>query len=121
MNTNSNTKNINNENLNSYYYKIINELDHNYISQFINREKTFLKEFKYIDENFIELEYKIDSPLEKNIKYIKNFEIVNNDIKDFFIENNIAKEEHFISVNSCINGTEKILIIFGKNNNIFME
>ena len=55
------------------------------------------------------------------MKYIINFEIVDKDIKDFFIKNNIVKEEHFISVNSCINGTEKILIIFGKNNNIFME
>jgi hypothetical protein len=53
------------------------------------------------------------------LKYIINFEIVDKDKKDFFIKNNIVKEEHFISVNSCINGTEKILIIFGKNNNNF--
>jgi cell fate regulator YaaT (PSP1 superfamily) len=64
LNTNSNTKNINNENLNSYYYKIINELDHNNISQFIKREKSYLKEFRYINENFKELEHKI---LQKNI------------------------------------------------------
>ena len=121
LKTNSNIKNINNENLNSYYNKIINELDNKYISQFINREKTFLKEFKYINENFIELVYKIKYPSEKYLKYIINFEIVDKDIKDFFFKNNIVNEELFIPLNYCINECGKILIEFDINNYNFYE
>ena len=121
LKTNSNTKNINNENLDSYYNQIINELDDNYISQFINREKTILKEFKYINDNFIELEYKIKYPSEKYLKYIINFEIVGKDIKDFFIKNSIVNEELFKPLNYCITESGKILIVFGKNNNNFYE
>ena len=120
---NSNTQSINYDYLNIYYYKIINEmLDNDFIEQFIQiEENNILTKFKDIDENFIELEYKIDSPLEKNIKYIKNFEIVSNDIKDFFIENNIAKEEHFISLYSFKVEDGKILIIFDKDDKNFYE
>ena len=123
LKSNSNTQSLNYDYLNIYYYKIINELfDNDFIEQFIQIEQNkILTEFKDIDENFIELEYKIKSPSEKNMKYIKNFEIVSNDIKDFFIENNIAKEEHFISLYSFKSEDGKILIIFEKDNKNFYE
>ena len=122
MKNNLNTKNINYDDLRNYYYKIINELDDDYITQCTQiKENEIIKEFRNINENFIELEYKINFPSEKNLKYITNFEIVDKDIKDFFIKNNITKEEHFIPLKSykCDNG--KILIIFEKNNKIFYE
>ena len=122
MKNNLNTQNINYYYLENDYNKIINELDDDYIAQFNQiKEYEILKEFKNIDENFIELEYKINFSSEKYLKYITNFEIVDKDIKDFFIKNNIAKKEHFISLKSykCDNG--KILIIFEKNNNNFYE
>ena len=121
LKTNPNTKNINYENLNNHYNKIVNELD-DYISQFIlTEEKKISSELKDINENFIELEYKINITSEKKLKYIKNFELVEKDIKDFFIKNNVAKEEHFISLNYCIAENGRILIIFDKNNNNFYE
>jgi len=123
LKSNSNTQNINYDYIKIYFSDIINELLNNdFIEQFIQIvENKFLTEFKDIDENFIELEYKINSPAKKNMKYIKNFEIVNNDIKDFFIENNIAKEEHFISLYSFKAEDGRILIIFDKDNKNFYE
>jgi len=121
---NLNIKRIKYDYLKDDYYKIINELlnDDDYIDQFIKiEENKYLKDFKDINENFIELEYKTKSSSEKNLKYIINFEIINKDIKDFFIENNIAKEEHFISLNNYISKNGEILIIFEKNNNNFYE
>ena len=104
------------------YNKIINELDDDFIEHnFQKEENKILKEFKDIDENFTEIEYKINSPQEKNLKYIINFEIVDKDIKDFFIENNFAKEEHFIPLYSFKADEGKILIIFDKDNNNFYE
>jgi len=97
-------------------------LNNDSIEKFIQIEETKkLKDFKDIDENFTELEYPINSPSEKYLKYITNFEIVSKDIKDFFIKNNIAKEEHFISLDSCIVENGKILIIFDRENNNFYE
>ena len=122
LKSNLNTKNINYNDLKNDYNKIINELDDDYISQCTQiKENEILRYFKNINENFIELEYKINSYSEQNLKYITNFEIVDKDIKDFFIKNNIAKEEHFISLYyyKCDNG--KILIIFEKDNNNFYE
>ena len=124
MKNNLNAKSINYEYLdNYYYYRIINDiLDDDYIDQFIqNEEYKSLKDFKDIDETFTELEYKINFPTSKKLKYIINFEIVDKDIKNFFIENNIAKEEHFISLDFYKCDNEKILIAFNKNNNNFYE
>ena len=122
LKNNLNTKNINYDDLRNYYYKIINELNDDYITQCSQiKENEILKEFRNINENFIELEYKINSPSEKNLKYITNFEIVDKDIKDFFIKNNIAKEKHFIPLKSYKCDKGKILIIFERNNNIFYE
>ena len=121
MKTNSFVKNVTYENLNYYYNTIINELKNDFISQFIQIEKSNLLQFKDIDENFTEIEYKINSPSPKNLKYIQNFELVEKDIKDNFIKNNIAKEEHFISLYSCIAENRRILIIFDKNNYNFYE
>ena len=123
LNSNSNTQTINYNNLDIYYYEIINVLLNNdYIDKFIQiEENKNLNTFKDINENFIELEYKINYPSEKYLKYIINFEIVNKDIKDFFIENNIAKEEHFISLNSYTQDHRKALIIFEKDSYNFYE
>ena len=106
-------------NFENYYYQIINHLDDDYIDQFIHlNQNKILKEFKDVNiEKFLELEYKINSPTEKNLKYITNFEIVDKKIKDFFINNKIAKEEHFISLNSYKSEKGKIFIIFDKDNN----
>jgi len=111
-------KSVNYNNLDNYYYKILNELDNDYIALCNNKNLT---EFKNIEEKFIESEYKINSPLEKCLKYITNFEIVDNDIKDFFIKNEIAKEDHFISLNSYKSENEKSLLIFEKSHNNFFE
>ena len=123
LKSNKGLKNISYDNfLNSNHYTIINELDDDYISHFVQFEQDkMLEEFKDVNnENFRELEYKINSPSEKNMKYIINFELVDKEIKDFFIKNKIAKEEHFITLHSlCKNG--KILIIFEKDNNNFYE
>ena len=124
LKSNSNLKKINNDNfLEDNYYYIINNLDDDYISQFVNFEQNkMLEKFKDVNnENFIELEYKINSVSDKYLKYISNFELVDNEIKDFFIKNNIAKEEHFISLHSYICRKRKILVIFDKDNNNFYE
>ena len=118
LKSNSFTKNLNYNNLDNNYYKILNELDNDYIALFNNKSLT---EFKNIEEKFIESEYKMNSPLEKCLKYITNFEIVDNDIKDFFIKNEIAKEEHFISLYSYISENGKILLIFEESHNNFYE
>jgi len=111
------TQNINYSNLKNYYPKIINELNNDYINQ-IKQTKIY-DEFNNIDD-FIELDSKIKSPSEKNLKYIINFEIVNDDIRSFFIQNNIARKEHFIPC-SYLAYNGKILIIFNKNSNNFYE
>jgi hypothetical protein len=104
----------------SQSYKIKNEiLDNDFIEQFIQiAENKILTEMKGINENFTELQYKIKSPSEKYLKYIINFEIINNDIKDFFIKNNIIKEDKFISLYSFKAFYGKILIIFEKDNTV---
>ena len=117
LNSNLNIKDMNYSRLAYNYYKIINEMDDDFIEHnFQIEENKILKEFQDIDENFIELEYK-NSFQEKNLKYIINFEIVDKDLKDFFIENKIAKEEHFIPLYSFKSDEGKILIIFDKDNN----
>ena len=124
LKSNSNTQSINYDYLNSYdYSNIINELlDNDYIEQFIKiEEKKSLSDFKDIDEKFTELKYKVKFPSEKYLKYIINFEIVDKNIKDFFIENKFAKEEHFISLYYCKCDNEKMLIIFEKDKNNFYE
>ena len=118
LKSNSFTKNLNYDNLDNNYDKILNELDNDYIALFNNKNLT---EFKNIEEKFIESEYKINSPLEKCLKYITNFEIVDNDIKDFFTQNEIAKEEHFISLYSYISESGKILLIFEEDQYNFYE
>jgi len=116
------SKNVNYDNLEDEYYSIINDLDDDYIAQFIQFEQNnFLEEFQDVNGNFTELEYKLNSPPEKYLKYIINFEIVDKDTKDLFIKNNIAKEEHFISLYSYISEIGKILIIFDKDNINFYE
>jgi len=109
------TQSIDYKDLESDYFKIISELDDNYINQ-IAQKKTF-PDFKDID-GF--REYKINSPLKNDLKYIINFEIVDKNIKNFFINNKIAKEEHFLPC-SYISENGKILIIFNKDNKIFYE
>ena len=122
LKSNQKTNKIDYDNLKKYYYKIINYLDDEYLAQFVHFEKnTILNKFKDINENFNELEYKINSPSKKILKYIINFEIIDKDIKDFFIRNNIAKEEHFISLYSYKSENGKILIIFDKDNNSYYE
>ena len=118
LKSNSFTKNLNYDNLDNNYDKILNELYNDYIALFNNKNLT---EFKNIEEKFIESEYKINSPLEKCLKYITNFEIVDNDIKDFFTQNEIAKEEHFISLYSYISESGKILLIFEEDQYNFYE
>jgi len=113
-------QNINYDDLdnNNNYNKILNELDDDYIALFNNKDVT---KFKNNEEKFIELEYKINAPSEKCLKYITNFEIVDNDIKDFFIKNEIVKEEHFISLYSYLSENEKRLLIFVSVHNNFYE
>ena len=123
LKNNLNIKDINYGSLNNNndFYKIINELDVDYIEEIIQNENKILSGFKGIDGNFTELEYKINSPSEKYLKYIINFEIVDKDIKEFFIENNIAKEEQFILLYSYKAEDGRILIIFNNDNNNFYE
>ena len=121
---NSYTQYIKYDNLDNNYFKIIDDIDslnNDYIDLIQIEENEILTKFKDIGENFMELGYKINSPSEKHLKYISNFEIVDKDIKDFFIENNIAKEEHFISLCSFKSENGRILIIFEKDNNNFYE
>jgi len=121
--SNSKTQNINYDYLEiNDYYKVVNEFVNNdFIEQFIQIEESkIITEFKD-NEIFKELVYKINSPSEKNLKYIINFEIVDKDIKEFFIKSNIAKEEHFISLYSFKADNGKILIIFDKDNKNFYE
>ena len=123
MKNNINFKNINYDNfLENNHYVIINDLDDDYISQFIQFEQNkMLEEFKDANnEDFKVLEYKINFPSEKNMKYITNFELVDQEIKDFFIKYNIAKEEHFIKLH-FLSKNGKILIIFEKDKNNFYE
>jgi len=123
--SNSNTQCIDYDSLDNYNYynNIINKLlNDDFIEQFIQiEENKILTELKDIDENFTELEYKVNFPSEKNLKYIINFEIVDNNIKDFFIKNNFAKKEHFISLYSFKVEKRKILIIFEKDNKNYYE
>ena len=112
---NRNTQNINYFNLENYYPQIISELVGDYINQI--EKKKIVDEFNNIDD-FIESEYKINEEI--NLKYIINFEIVDENIKNFFIKYHIAKEEHFIRC-TYIADNGKILLIFNKNNNNFYE
>ena len=112
---NRNTQNINYFNLENYYPQIISELVGDYINQI--EKKKIVDEFNNIDD-FIESEYKINEKI--NLKYIINFEIIDENIKNFFIKYHIAKEEHFIRC-TYIADNGKILLIFNKNNNNFYE
>ena len=114
---NQNTKNISYLNFRNYYPIIINELDDDYFHQIEQIKIT--DEFKDVGD-FEELEYKIKFSSEKIIKYITNFEIVDGNIKNFFIQNNIAKEVHFKPC-SYIADHGKILIIFNYNEQNFYE
>ena len=117
LESNQNTKNINYLDLQEYYPIIINELGDDYINQ-IEQIEVFDK-FKEFND-FVELEYKINPSSKINFKYINNFEIIDENIKNFFIKHNIAKDDHFISC-SYIADNGKILIIFKKNNKNFYE
>ena len=115
-------KRINYDNLEKYYYKIINNLDDDYITQYIQLDQNkILNELKDVNENFTECEYKINSPKEKKMKYIMNFEIVDEDIRGFFIRNKIAKKEHFIPLYSYLSQNGKIFFIFSRDNKNFYE
>jgi len=114
---NKNTQNINYLNLQKYYPIIFSELEYDFINQ-IEQKKVF-KEFRDI-KDFIELEYKVNPSSEIVFKYITDFEIIDENIKKFFIKYGIVKEENFISC-SYIVDSGKILIMFNKNNKNFYE
>jgi len=122
LKNNLKSKRINYDNLENNYYKIINKLDDDYVAQCIQLDQNkIVNEFKDVNESFKVLEYNINSPSKKSLEYIMNFEIVDEEIKDFFIKNKFAKREYFISLYSNKIQNGKILIIFYKNKKNFYE
>ena len=104
------------DNLDDYFPKIIHILDENYINEI--SMKDFLDEFNDNDLNVLIKEIK---PLPGILlEYINDFEIINEDIKFFFIEKKIIREEQMIS-GSFIAGDGKILINYNINNIEYYE
>lgn len=115
----NNINNIIYENFENNYSKIIDELENNYINEI--KKKKISNKFKQIDvDNFNELSYEINESSKRYLKYIINFEIINEDIKNFFIKNKIIKENQIIlGLYLAENG--KILIFLKNRIIIFMN
>ena len=124
------------------YKKLLEDLENNNRTNFLNYQnyesnlEIIMR--KYIKEDYInnykQLQNNINSikdfnnysfnvlqyPFKNNLKYIKDFEIINKDIELFFKENRIFENEKFIE-GKYIGEAQKIFIIFEYQSNHYYE
>ena len=111
---NNNTKNLN-------YYNYASNLEMGIIKEkYINNYKMIQSKIYSIKDlnsySFNIVQY----PLKTNLKYIKDIEIINEDIKLFFIDNQIFGNEKFIK-GKYIGNAQKIFIFFEYQNYNYYE
>ena len=109
---------INYKNIEDSFSKLISELDKDYLNRIKNID--ILKEFKLNknDYNFNIKYYEI--PYKPKLPYIIDFDIIDEEIFLFLLDNSILKEDLCYEGN-CIIGDGKIFLIFKGNYNNYYE
>ena len=117
-----NTMKIQYENLELYFQDIINYIGKNDETYLYNLKKKHNNINTNLNLNQYSSGFKINyiNFNSKQLQYINNFEIINIDIYDFFIEKQLIYHNSFIE-GKYISGDGKILIIFSNYNQKFYE
>jgi len=111
------TDNNNTENYSLNLIQLIKTYKKNYLEEI---DKKFSSgQFKFTEE-YHHMKYKINKPGNNNIKYLIDFDIINEEIISLFEQNEIIKRENLIS-GEYIAGENKILFYFEKDNNKYFQ
>ena len=92
-------KTINYENIDKEFQTIINNLnqvDKNYLNDIQKKNVSILLKLKEDKIGFDFKKVEINHPSRKLLKYINDFEIINKDICNFFIQNQIINNNNFL-------------------------
>ncbi len=114
------TKKLNYEDIDKQFINIVNhlkKLNETDINLILEKESKFEDNFTPVNDSF---EIKLLNDKKNPLNYINDFEIINEDIYSFFVNNNLIKNDQIIKSNFII-GDGKILLIFKYNNNNYYE
>ena len=98
----------------------LNNEDKNYINDIQKKQYSNLLHSKEYQRGFEFKNIEVNQPSNKQLQYISDFEFINNDIYNFFIQEQIINKSNSIEGN-YISGDGKIIIIINSNSNLYCE